>query len=238
MRPDVRAVGSDVKRKVADYADSSFVYPCLKRVPLPEKFVLLEYIKFDILFILLLGFCDCLGLSELKTVLPLPPGCGVVVGKSHKQRVVLNPMRLLAAERLDFSLDFRRHARVRKAQIPLAVKPCKVIVRSVRLAVILAGVYLVGGKKSLPLELLRTYIHSVARIGGYSRIRRIAAAHGCDGQNLPPGKAHIRGYIRKRVGVVRKAAYAEFSRQRRNIKQNSRRAFKSFEFFLHITPQL
>ena len=100
IRPYICAVPGNIDRHISDNLNSLFIGISLQFLPLLEEQILQHLIELDIVRILLLRLIQCARLAALDIIIPFKP-CNTAVGifQCHEQRVILQPVCFLLAER-------------------------------------------------------------------------------------------------------------------------------------------
>ncbi len=117
VRPDVGAVCGNIDGQIADDADTLRVDIRLQRAPLAEKQILHGPPEIQLRGKLCAGLCKRAGLPQAQRLRPdKPRSAATACFQRHKQRVILQPIRLLCAKSIKIGRPVCKQAAARNAQ--------------------------------------------------------------------------------------------------------------------------
>ena len=217
----------DVDRDVAEEADVARVAVRLQRGPLPVEEKLPEGVHPDGLPVLLVGVVEGLRVAVHEVVFPLMPrGAAVSVLQRHKQRVVVEPVRLLVAERVEWV--FEAVAVIPKALVGrlqdrfLARHEAGVV--DVVVGQLFERSHVVGGEEPGFEERARTDQERVAGEGRQAGVGRCPVPDRPQRQHLPEALVGASEQIGKLVRLGSKVTNPVASGKGRDVKQKATNA--------------
>ena len=221
LRPDVRAVGGDIHRQVADDAHTVRVRIGAHRVPLAGKLRLQIRVQQHARVELCGRLCERVRIPVAQRGRPgIPRRTALLFLQSHVQAVIHEP-RLCCERGAQCGRDGSLFARKRRSPERGLARVHAAVVHAHRIAAPVDGAHLIGRERAARHERLRRQQIGAAGKGRRRQVRRVRAVRRVEGQDLPVALPGGSEEIDKFPGGCAQIADAARPRQSRHRQQDT-----------------